>query len=106
MRTGLRFAAFTLAFAALSPVAAAALHPDIRSGALDSELGYLTLVCEPIANVSVDGEPKGATPVVKLALPVGGHQITLVSLDGKLKRSLGVKIVSGETTRLRVNLGP
>jgi hypothetical protein len=82
---------------------------DARSGVTDvpqGDVGYLTLACEPVANASIDGQAKGLTPLTKLALPVGAHQITLVSQDGKLKRTLGFKIVKGETTRLNVSLGP
>ena len=109
MRTGLGFAAFTLAFVILhaGPAAAVSERGDTRSGvAASEEVGYLTLTCDPAANVSIDGEAKGPTPIANLALPVGPHQITLVSLDGKLKRTLGVKIVKGETKRLNVSLGP
>jgi hypothetical protein len=102
MRLGV--AVFTLALTSGVPLAAG----DTRSGITQapSEVGYLTLVCEPAANVSIDGQARGATPITKLALSVGAHQITLVSLDGKLKRTLGVKIAKDETKRLRVNLGP
>jgi hypothetical protein len=106
MRTRLGIAVFTLALLTLGTRPAAG---DTRSGveqAPAAEVGYLTLTCEPVANVSIDGTAKGATPIVKLALPVGAHQITLVSLDGKLKRTLGVKIAREETKRLNVNLGP
>jgi hypothetical protein len=108
MRTRLGFAAFTLALA-LGGAAAAGTHPagDTRSGVGDSaDVGYLTLSCDPPASVSIDGEAKGTTPIVKLPLAAGAHQLTLASADGKLRRTLGVKIVKGETTRLRVSLGP
>src|SRR5262245_8647017 len=89
MRTTPRFAAFTLAFAIFTAGAAAAAteQGNARSGVVDAseEVGYLTLTCDPPANVSIDGDAKGATPITKLALPAGAHQITLVSLDGTLK---------------------
>jgi hypothetical protein len=107
MRIRLGLAVFTLALTLGTPAVGAGVAAlgDTRSGIAD-EVGYLTLVCEPAANVSIDGQAKGPTPVTKLPLPVGAHQITLVSLDGKLTRTLGVTIAKDETKRLRVNLGP
>ncbi len=111
MRTMARLAgALLLTLSAVFPAASSgAALPDARSGPLaddapQGESGFLSVISDPAARISVDGKERGQTPVVKLELPVGPHQITLVSLDGKLKRTLGVKIVKGENTRLKVNL--
>jgi eukaryotic-like serine/threonine-protein kinase len=68
------------------------------------ETGFLTLTSTPEATVSVDGKEVGTTPIVKLELATGAHQITLVAAAGQLKRTLGVTIVKGETKVLKVNL--
>jgi hypothetical protein len=89
--------------------ASAGPMPDTRS-ALEqpapAETGFLNVTSDPIANLSVDGKDYGKTPVTKIELPVGSHQLSLVSLDGKLQRKIGVKIAKGETTRIKINLGP
>jgi hypothetical protein len=39
-----------------------------------------------------------------MALPEGDHKLTLVATEKKVTRTLGFKIVSGQTTRLKINL--
>ena len=72
-----------------------------------ADTGFLNVTSTPEARVSIDGKDTGkTTPVVHLELPAGHHQLTLISLDGKLTRTLGISIAPTDTTRLRVNLGP
>jgi hypothetical protein len=80
-------------------------HAAVEQAA-PAETGYLSVTSDPIATLSVDGKSYGKTPVTKIELSVGSHQIALASLDGKLTRTLGVKITKGETTRIKINLGP
>jgi hypothetical protein len=96
MRTNLLIAAILIAPLAGIPIARAA-----------GETGFLNVNSTPLAHVSVDGKDTGrTTPVVRFELPAGHHQLTLISLDCKLTRTLGITITPTETTRLRVNLGP
>jgi hypothetical protein len=76
-------------------------HQSQKAGAV----GYLNVSSVPPANVMVDDQDTHqTTPVEKMALPEGDHKLTLVSLDKKVVRTLGFKIVSGQTTRLKINL--
>lgn len=70
-----------------------------------ADTGFLTVTAEPAAKLEVDGKDTGlTTPVTKLALKAGKHKVTLTSLDGKTKRTLGVTITAGEEKRLQVSL--
>ncbi len=70
-----------------------------------ADVGYLTVTTDPAAKLEIDGVDTGkTTPVTKLALAVGKHKVTVTSLDGKTKRTLGVTIVAGEEKRLTVTL--
>lgn len=91
---------------------AVAAGPDGRSGTARSvdpvaqaEVGYLTLETDPKATLYLDGETTGRpTPVTKLPLSVGKHKLRLVTLDGKIERTLGVQIARGEEKHVNVNL--
>ena len=96
MRKNFLIAAFVLAPFVGAPFANAA-----------GDAGYLNVASSPEARVSIDGKDIGkTTPVEHLELSAGHHQLTLISLDGKLSRTLGFSIARADTTRLRVNLGP
>jgi hypothetical protein len=70
-----------------------------------ADVGYLTVTTDPPAKLEIDGTDTGkTTPVTKLSLSVGKHKVTVTSLDGKTKRTLGVTIVAGEEKRLTVSL--
>ena len=91
--------------------ASAASVASSREGpepAPSKDVGSLSVSSDPPARVSVDGKDTGkTTPVEKIDLPVGHHQLTLVSVaDPKLTRSLGFNVTKGETTRLKVNFAP
>ena len=112
---GALFAALALAALAGEPSASAAPQ-DTRSGAAsgrraggdatpNGDEGFLTVTTDPPAKLEIDGADTGkTTPVTKLALAAGKHKVTLTSLDGKTKRTLGVTIVAGEEKRLTVTL--
>jgi hypothetical protein len=83
--------------------AIATLAPVERARAA-GELGFLSVSSTPSAKVLVDDQDLGlTTPVVKKALPVGAHRLTLVS--GTVKRTLGFTINAGKETKLNINLG-
>ena len=48
--------------------------------------GYLTVAAEPFAFVWVDGQDVGVTPVVQHVLPVGEHEVVLISPEDKTVR--------------------
>jgi hypothetical protein len=120
-RLGLAGALFALLALAGEPAASAAPQ-DTCSGAVpshgsgvegdltgdvtpDADEGFLTVTTDPPAKLEIDGVDTGkTTPVTKLALAAGKHKVTLTTLDGKTKRTLGVTIVAGEEKRLTVTL--
>ena len=54
-------------------------------------------------NVTVDGAPKGATPVAGVDLTAGPHKVTCTTADGKMQ-SASVNVAPNDTTRYRFNL--
>lgn len=93
------FAASAASSPASTPAAPAGDHGE------DAAIGFLSVSSVPPAHVKVDDKDlQKMTPIEKLPLPPGSHKLTLTSPDKSVVRSLGFKIVSGETTRLKINL--
>jgi serine/threonine-protein kinase len=61
-------------------------------------MGTLEINVRPWANVKVDGVAKGTTPIKKMRLKAGFHQITLVNRALEYKRELTVQIRDGKRT--------
>jgi serine/threonine protein kinase len=85
-----------------SPVLVApapALSPESSAAAP----GFLLVVVSPWADVTVDGEPVGQTPLSRLSLAPGPHTVRLTHPEFQpYPRKVTVR--SGETTRLAVDL--
>jgi eukaryotic-like serine/threonine-protein kinase len=65
--------------------------------------GALLVVARPWADVSVDGVPRGQTPLARISLPPGPHAVLLTHPDYQpYPRRLTIR--PGETTRLTVDL--
>jgi len=45
------------------------------------EFGFVTIAADPYANVRIDGREAGTTPISRRKLPVGTHEIILISPD-------------------------
>jgi hypothetical protein len=72
---------------------------------LPAESGRLRVQAEPTARVSIGGVPiADRTPVEGLRLPVGAHEVRLTPLDGGAARVYPIKIETGKTTALVVDL--
>jgi eukaryotic-like serine/threonine-protein kinase len=65
--------------------------------------GALLVVVRPWADVSVDGIPRGETPLGRIALPPGPHQVLLTHPDYQ-PYPRRITVVPGETLRLVVDL--
>jgi serine/threonine-protein kinase len=65
--------------------------------------GALLVVARPWADVSVDGVPRGQTPLARIPLPPGPHAVLLTHPDYQ-PYPRRVTIRSGETLRLTVDL--
>jgi serine/threonine protein kinase len=69
----------------------------------EEEDGALLVVARPWADVSVDGIPRGQTPLGRIALPPGPHRVLLTHPDFR-PYPRRVVILPGETLRLVVDL--
>ncbi|RKH75978.1 PEGA domain-containing protein, partial [Corallococcus sp. AB045] len=77
--------------------------PDDSATEAAAPQGFLTLVTEPSARVSLAGRSLGETPLTKVALPVGRHTLKLTDGTGRLLKLL-VEIKPDDTTSVRVPL--
>jgi serine/threonine protein kinase len=59
--------------------------------------GYFSVVTTPWANIFIDGEAKGATPLYKLQLPAGRHTVLLVKESEGIRESKAIVVPPGET---------
>jgi hypothetical protein len=66
--------------------------------------GFLTLSTEPWTSVSIDGAPYGVTPLFKLKLSPGEHEILLVNEAEGIRQKKVVNIESGQTQKVNWNL--
>jgi serine/threonine protein kinase len=66
-------------------------------------VGYLSVTSDRRAEVYVDGERIGLTPLLKQALPVGTHIVEVKRPGRSQAKSYSRKIAEGETTTLEVS---
>ena len=62
--------------------------------------GFFTIDSMPYATIYVDGAKKGVTPLLRLPLPAGKHEVVAVTADGRRQR-FQVAIAPGEEARRR-----
>ena len=92
------------------PVEQGTAHQALRLGAIrllrpDREVGYLALFVDVQgAIVSIDGRVVGRTPLELQSLRPGTHEV-VVAHDELTTQAFTVQAVTGETTRLDVELG-
>jgi hypothetical protein len=80
----------------LLPLAEAAAKPDA---------GFLDVSSDPPAHVVIDdADTHTVTPQPHLELKAGHHTLTLVTLDGARKRTMGFNVEAGQTTKLTLLL--
>jgi eukaryotic-like serine/threonine-protein kinase len=66
--------------------------------------GWLRLAIAPWAKVAIDGKDLGMTPLPKMSLYEGVHQVSLENPDLQRRYTTTVRIVPGEQTELKVDL--
>jgi hypothetical protein len=66
--------------------------------------GMLSLNTIPWAKVTIDGRPRGTTPIQGLELPAGKHVIMLSNPDRKLERTLTIELKDGQKLKRVVDL--
>jgi len=87
-----------------TPVSGMKTVPPTTAPKGGGEPGYLTIMCVPgCDSISAGGRNLGPSPVVRAALPPGNVGVVLRA-SGKKTKSLGVTIVSGQTTARRVTM--
>jgi hypothetical protein len=70
-----------------------------------TDTGLLEVSSDPPAHIVIDDvDTKTVTPQSHLELKAGHHKLTLITLDGSRKRTLGFNVESGQTTRLSIHL--
>jgi hypothetical protein len=96
----------TLVGTLLGPPGAEASNAAANRSA-ESDTGFLDVGSEPPARVLIDdADTKTITPQPHLPLKAGHHKLTLVTLDGARKRTIGFNVEAGQTTRLAIHLSP
>jgi hypothetical protein len=69
------------------------------------DTGFLDIGSDPPAKISIDDADTGkVTPQPRLELKVGHHRLTLVTVDGSHKRTIGFNIEAGQVTKLTLHL--
>lgn len=66
--------------------------------------GSLTINAIPWAEIFIEGESKGTTPLAGLRLPVGKYSIKLINQELKIEKSVDVKIEHNETAKVVVEM--
>jgi len=66
--------------------------------------GLLTLQSNPWADVSVDGQMVGTTPLFKLKLSAGKHTLVLKNSAQNLEKTVSITIAPGVELRTKVEL--
>ncbi len=86
-----------------APGAVAATLRGDRAGQSDS--GTLDVASDPPARIFIDdADTTTVTPQVHVELKAGHHKLTLITLDGARKRTIGFNIEAGQTTKLTIHL--
>jgi hypothetical protein len=64
---------------------------------VDTALGHLRILANPMANVEIDGKPRGAAPIADIALPPGTHFVRLDCAALGEAVAQNVPVAPGET---------
>jgi hypothetical protein len=67
--------------------------------------GMLVVASSPWCNVSVDGQPRGTTPL-SVKLKAGPHSVALSNPEYHIARTLSVDVQPNQTTRKRLDFAP
>lgn len=70
---------------------------------MDVDQGALTLDSKPWADVLVDDQREGRTPIVGLRLRVGHHKVTLINTNSSIDESFVIDIQQGHVEKIAKN---
>jgi hypothetical protein len=81
-------------------------RPEARTDAPAGQ-GMLMISAKPPCEIVIDGRTTGlTTPQRAIALPAGGHRITLVNSEKSIRRVVSVQIVANTTAKIIEDLMP
>lgn len=66
--------------------------------------GFLTIDTRPWTTVYVDGNARGMTPLIRIRLPAGPHELLLVNEQSRIRSKRRVVIRRGANTKLELDL--
>jgi serine/threonine-protein kinase len=66
------------------------------------ETGWLSLDATPWATVSLDGRSLGHTPLMRVEVPAGEHELVLENPERGIRRVYVVRVGPGESVRRRI----
>ncbi len=66
--------------------------------------GYLTLNATPWVKVTIDGRPYGSTPIFRLRLPAGPHEVHLLNEEAGISERRRVTITVDQNEKLNLTL--
>lgn len=89
----------------VAPVAVVVTEPDAGRRAVATR-GTLRLYVQPWAEVSIDRQNLGVTPLAPISLAPGRHQVRLSNPQLNITRTETVLIEAGKVRTLRVSLSP
>jgi serine/threonine-protein kinase len=72
--------------------------------ALEKSVGFFSLNTKPWSKVVIDGAPHGSTPLFKVTLPPGRHEVRMINEEAGIDASRTIEIVAGETQKMNVTL--
>jgi hypothetical protein len=82
---------------ALAPGAQVVHHFELAPHSTGTASGRLSIVTDPSGvRVAVDGQPRGASPLLIVDLPYGDHVVSIESRNGSAQRTIAVR--SGATS--------
>jgi serine/threonine-protein kinase len=76
--------------------------PPAPTTDVPSDVGWLSLDATPWANVSLDGRSLGHTPLMRVELPAGEHELVLENPERGIRRVYVVRVRPGESVRRRI----
>ena len=86
-----------------SPVFVSESRPDVDAETA-AEQGYLTLDTVPWTTVYLGKRKLGETPLVKVPVPAGSLELSLINVDDGVKESYLARVKPGEVFRTRLDL--
>jgi serine/threonine-protein kinase len=75
---------------------------EVSAVAVPAEVGWLSLDATPWATVSLDGRELGHTPLMRVEVPAGEHELVLENPERGIRRVYVVRVRPGESVRRRI----